>query len=820
MLLAGADYRKELQRSMARLDTENLYSVCDPNSFDFKTTADIADGPEIIGQPRAVEAITFGVELRGDGYNIFALGPEGIGKRFLVEHYLKSAALGRPKPPDVCYVNNLTDPNKPRLLTLPAGLATGLRGDIQRLIEDIAVALPRAFESEEYQSRLHDLEEAFQARPAKHFEDLRGKAKAQGIAMLQTPMGFAFAPLKNEEVIPVEEFQKLAAEERERITKTIDELQDEMQKIFRQLGRWQKELREKLRELNRETASFTIDHMIDETAARYRDHVTVRTYLGEIRKDIAEHAKEFLQLHEGQPSRPGLPPSVSDSAAVRRYGINVLVDNGGLAGAPVLYEDHPTFENLIGRIEHIAHMGTLITDFNLIRAGALHRANGGFLVLDARKVLQMSFAWEALKRALQARQLRIESVGQALSLVTTVSLEPEPLPLSVKVILIGDPELYYLLCRFDPEFSGLFKVSADFDDQTERSADTQQRFARLVASLSRKHGLRPLDPAGVARLIEHSSRLAGDAQRMDLGIGDLTDLLRESDYEAIKAAVPIVTGAEVQRAIDARTFRADRIRERMREGILRNTIFVDTDGHAAGQVNGLSVLQLGRFEFGQPVRITARVRPGKGEIIDIEREVELGGPLHSKGVLILSAFLGSRYAPDFPLALSAALVFEQSYSGVEGDSASSAELYALLSAISGIPIRQSLAVTGSVNQHGQVQPIGGVNEKIEGFFDICARRGLTGSQGVLIPSANVKNLMLRHDVVEAVRSGVFHVYSVDTIDQGIEILTGVPHGVRDAAGAYAPGTIGALVQGQLREMAEKQIGFTRALQGGPGGNPS
>jgi predicted ATP-dependent protease len=614
--------------------------------------------------------------------------------------------------------------------------------------------------------------------------------------MLQTPMGFAFAPLKKEEVLPVEEFEKFEPEERARITADVEELQEDLQKILRQLGRWQKELRERLRQLNREAASFAIGHLIDEVAARYKEHAPVQTYLNDIRSDVSDHAKEFLQLHEGQHAGQGSLASISDRAALRRYGVNVLVDNGPLEGAPVLYEDHPTYENLIGRIEHIAQMGTLITDFNLIRAGALHRANGGFLVLDALKVLQMPFAWEALKRALQARQLRIESIGQALSLVSTVSLEPETLPLSVKVVLIGDPHLYYMLCRFDPEFSGLFKVSADFDDQTERCDANHQKYAQLIASISRKHALRPVDREGVARLIEHSSRLANDAQRLDLGIGDLADLLRESDYEADKAGVQTVGSGEVQRAIDARTFRSDRIRDRMREGILRNTTFVDTDGEATGQINGLSVLQLGRFAFGQPVRITARVRPGKGEV--------------------LSAFLGARYAADFPLALTATVVFEQSYSGVEGDSASSTELYALLSAISGKPIRQYFAVTGSVNQHGHVQPIGGVNEKIEGFFDICSKRGLTGSQGVLIPASNVKHLMLRRDVVEAVRSGVFHVYSVETVDQGIEILTGVPHGVRDAAGNYPQGTIGALVQDRLREMAQRQLAFVKALQGEPG----
>ena len=795
------------------LNAESLYTACDPESFTFRTTSDMADGPEIMGQPRAVNAVEFGVQLRGEGYNIFALGPEGFGRRFLVEHYLNAAARQRPKPPDVCYVNNLDDPNKPRLLTLPAGLATALKDNVERLIEDIGLGLPRAFESEEYQSRLHALEGEFQTRPAKNFEDLRSKARERNIAMLQTPTGVAFAPLKDGEVLPAEQFGKLDVAERDRIQKDVEALQEETQKILRQMARWEKELREKVRELNHEVASFAIGHLIDDLAARYTEYPTVLKHLEVIRNDVTRHAREFLQLHEMQSNPAGQEAEIPERSLSHRYRINVLVDNGKLEGAPVLYEDHPTYENLLGRIEHTSRMGTLVTDFNLIRAGALHRANGGFLVLDARKVLLMPFAWDGLKRALQAHQIRIESLGQVLSLISTVSLEPEPLPLSVKVILIGDASLYYQLCRFDPEFGGLFKVSADFDDQTERSADGQQHYARLVASLARKHDLRPLDRGAVARLIEYSSRLAGDAQRLDLGVGNLADLLRESDFEAEKASAGIVTYAEVQKAIDARIFRADRIRERMRDGILRRTIFIDTEGEAAGQINGLSVLQLGRFAFGQPVRITARVRPGKGEVIDIEREVELGGPLHSKGVLILSSFLGSRYAGDFPLALSASLVFEQSYTGVEGDSASSTELYALLSAIAGVPIRQYLAVTGSVNQYGQVQPIGGVNEKIEGFFDICNQRGLTGNQGVLIPASNVKHLMLRADVVAAVKAGRFHVYAVETIDQGIEILTGIPHGARGASGNYPKETIGARVQEHLKEMARKQIAFVKAIEG-------
>jgi lon-related putative ATP-dependent protease len=731
---------------------------------------------------------------------------------------LKAAAGRRPKPPDVCYANNIKEPGKPRLLTLPAGSAAPFREDVRRLIEDIAAALPRAFEGEDYQSRLHGLNDEYRGRPAKELEELRKKAHERGIAMLQTPMGFAFAPIADDEVIPADQFEKLDPEERERIQRDVQELEADVQKVLRGTARSERDLREKVRELNREVASFAVGQFFDELAARYEAFEGVPEHLEEIRADVTAQAREFLQLHEAQDSGKASAGAIAETPLFRRYRINVLVDNAALDGAPVLFEDHPTYENLVGRIEHLAQMGTLITDFNLIRPGALHRANGGFLILDARKVLQMPFAWDGLKRALKARQVRIESLGQALSMVSTVSLEPQPLPLDIKVVLIGDPELYYLLSGLDPEFSGLFKVSADFDDRTVRSPESQGQYARLVASLVRKQELRPFEAGAVARLVEYSSRRAGDAERLDLGIGDVADLLRESDFHAGKAGLEAVGAAVVQRAIDARTFRADRIRERMREGILRKTIFIDTAGTAVGQVNGLSVLQLARFAFGQPSRITARVRPGKGEVVNIEREVDLSGPLHSKGVLILSAFLGARYAAGFPLALSASLVFEQSYGGVDGDSASSAELYALLSALSAIPIRQDLAVTGSVNQFGQVQPIGGVNEKIEGFFDVCAARGLTGTQGVLIPASNVKHLMLRRDVVDAARAGTFHIHGVETVDEGIEVLTGVPHGVRGGTGSYPDSSVGAVVEGRLRDMARLQAAFAKSVEG-EGGRP-
>jgi lon-related putative ATP-dependent protease len=509
------------------------------------------------------------------------------------------------------------------------------------------------------------------------------------------------------------------------------------------------------------------------------------------------------------PASPG-KRGVSIEAFLRRYQVNLLVDNSNLEGAPIIFEDNPTYQNLLGRVENIARMGTLLTDFTLIKPGALHLANGGYLILDARKVLLQPYVWDALKRALDSGQIRIESPSQMLGLLSTVSLEPEPIELNVKIALLGDRMLYYLLSQGDPEFYELFKVQADFAEEIPRSVENQQLYAQMIATLARKKKLRPLDKAAVARVIEHSARQVSDAERLSIQVNSIVDLLQEAEYWAGENDNSHIHAVDVQKAIDAHIYRADRVRERYQENILRNTIMISTEGFQVGQINGLSVVQLGDFAFGFPSRITASVRRGKGDVINIEREVELSGPIHSKGVLILAGFLGQRFGSEQKLALSASLVFEQSYSGVEGDSASSAELYALLSALSGVPINQSLAVTGSVNQHGLVQAIGGVNEKIEGYFDICRARGLSGDQGVMIPETNTKHLMLRKDVRDAVEAGKFNIYPIEKIDQGIELLTGIPMGEPDDEGKYPADTISGRVQSRLEQLAEEETSAEQA----------
>ena len=794
------------------LAADALYKRSDPQSFDFETTADIEDGLEIVGQPRAVESVRFAIGMTHEGYNVFALGAPGTGRQFIVEHFLKEEAANRPVPPEFCYVSNFKDPNKPRLLRLPKGTSGQLKKDMIELVEEILTALPAAFESEEFQARLRSTQQEFKERHAQKLEKLQENAKSKNLAMLQTPAGIVFAPVQNGEVISQEAYQEIPAEERSRLEKDIEDSQQALQVIINTLPRLEREVRRRVRELHKEITEFSVGHLLDELREKYAGFSPIVSYLNAVQADLTDTAGEFMQPPDPQ---KGMASPQEGTPAIRRYGVNILVDHSDAEGAPVVYEDHPVHDNLLGRIEHRSQMGTLVTDFNLIKPGALHQANGGFLIIDARRVLLQASSWEGLKRTLKSGQIKIESPGAALGVVSTVSLEPEPVPLDIKVVLIGDRTLYYLLCQHDPDFAGLFKVAADFDDRLDRSAKNEQLYARLIAGLVRKDALRPFERGAVARVIEHSARLAGDSERLSGHIGKLGDLLRECDYWARIADKNTVSIGEVDRAIDAQVRRVDRVQERLREDILRETISIDTAGAQVGQVNGLAVLQMGDFAFGKASRITARIRLGKGEVLDIEREVELSGPIHSKGVLILSGFLGARYAAERPLSLSATLVFEQSYSGVDGDSASSTELYALLSAISGVAIRQTLAVTGSVNQHGQVQAIGGANHKIEGFFDLCNARGLTGDQGVMIPRSNVKHLMLRKDVIEAVAAGQFHVYPIETIDEGIELLTGIEAGQPDDTGLFPPETINGRVDGKLRKLAEAQIEFNMFRESPP-----
>jgi lon-related putative ATP-dependent protease len=789
-----------------------LVRRADTAALGFATTADLEAMEGIVGQDRAAEAVEFAIDMTREGYNLFALGPEGIGKSTLVRGALERRAAGEPTPDDWVYVNNFARSQQPRALRLPPGRGADLRDRMDLLLVELRSAIPAAFESDEYRSRKEAVEDALRERRERAIADFEAEAARRDIALIRTPVGVGLTMTRAGEVLRPEEFERLPSDERERRKADMARFEGELQGVLSRIPRWEREKREQLRELNRTVTGAAVGHLLEEIRAAFADLPAVAEYLGAVEADIVENAEEFVAAGAETGT---LPPALrallaDDGPGFRRYQVNLLVDRRGQQGAPVIYEDNPTFANVVGRAEHVATLGgALATNFTLLRAGALHRANGGYLVLDARKVLTTPFTWDGLKRALRSRELRVESPAQSLGLLSTVSLEPEPIPLGVKVALIGDRILYYLLCSLDPDFLELFKVEADFEDELDRTPEVERLYAQVLATISRRDGLRPLDASGVGRVIEFAARRAGDAAKVSTHMRSLVDLLEESDRWAARGGRDVIAAADVQAALDAKIRRSSRVKERIREAVARDVIRIATDGAVIGQVNGLSVQQLGDLAFGSPSRITCSVRLGTGEVVDIEREVELGGPIHSKGVLILSGFLGGRYAGGAPLSLRASLVFEQSYSGVEGDSASLAELCALLSAIGGAPIRQSIALTGSVDQLGNVQAIGGVNEKIEGFFDICAGRGLTGEQGVLIPASNAAHLMLRADVVTAAAEGRFHVWAVHTVDQALELLTGLPPGDRDAEGRYAGGTVNAAVEARLVEFAARAREFAK-----------
>ncbi|MBS0485585.1 MAG: AAA family ATPase [Proteobacteria bacterium] len=785
--------------TMIPLETQQLHRACDPDQFSFRTTAEVADLTDIIGQARAMDAVRFGSDIRRDGYNLFVLGSSGMGKHSLVKQFLESRANREAEPADWCYLNNFTQPHKPKVLKLPCGKGEELRQHMERLVDYLRSAVPVQFESEEYRNRISAIQQEYNERQEREIAELGEEAEKKEIILLRTPEGFALAPGRNREVIPPDEYDKLPQEKKDRIEADISELQTHLEKILSHLPQRRRERSERIKQLNYEMMLSSVAHMIDELRAIYAGLPGVLAYLDAVQQDMVMHVDDFRKPDESI-NISGM--SVVTHQTFNNYQVNVLTSNHHKAGAPVISEDNPTYSNLVGRVEHISQFGALVTNFTLIKPGALHRANGGYLLLDIRKVLMQPFAWEGLKRALQARKIHIESLGQVYSLVSTVSLEPEPVPLDVKVVLFGQRMFYYLLQEYDPEFKELFKVAADFEETIERTPENDFLYAQLIATLTRKEGLLPYDRHAVARVIDHSARLTGDSQKLSMHMRSIADLLHEADYWARANNSDAVRASDVQQAIDAQIRRQDRIRDRLYEAIQRDILMIATHGAVTGQVNGLSVIELGGFAFAQPARITATTRFGKGDVINVEREVKLSGAIHSKGVFILSSFLAARYAKDQPLALSASLAFEQSYGMIDGDSASLAELCALLSNLADAPVNQALAVTGSINQLGQVQAIGAVNEKIEGFFDICNARGLTGDQGVLIPAANVQHLMLRRNVVAAAAAGKFHIYAVADIDQAIALLTGLAAGEADANGEYPHGSINGLVAARLSELGK------------------
>ena len=784
---------------------------CDPTALSpAPDAATNAAGAGVVGQPRASAALAFGIAMSSPGHHVFVSGPPGSGRRSLVRQAITAhLAHGGVQRSDWVYVHNFEKAHQPIALNLPAGKGAALRSDLRSMVEELRVTIPAAFESEEYATSLERLNHDLKTRAEQGLGAVGAQARLRGLAMLRTPVGFSFAPRKGDEVMTGEEFEALPAEERQRLEQAVTELQEQLVHALRASMRLSKEHADRVRALSRATTQLAVDHAVAELQPRYQEQPAVMRHLQAVRAAVIDDADAFRNRDDGN--------TAAQTEELGRYAVNLLVDAGGSDGTPLIEADLPSYQNLIGRIDHVAQFGTLVTDFRHIKAGQLHRANGGYLMVDALKLLTQPFAWSALKRALLRREILIESVAEMFSLVSTVQLEPQPIRLEVKVVLVGDREICQLLQTQDPEFDELFRVVADLDDDMPRDADTQRAMAETLAAQAREAGLLTPSPAALASLIDHSARRSGDATRLDAGVRRLIDLLHEADHLTRHPALarnpgepPYAIGAAaVEAAIAARRSRASRVDERLRNAMMRDLLAVATQGERVGQVNGLAAYSVGDEDFGMPTRITATTRLGDGQVMDIQRETRLGGPLHAKGVLILSSFLAARYSRLQIHSIVGSLVFEQTYGLIEGDSASLAELAALMSSIGHIDVRQGVAVTGSVNQFGQAQAVGGINEKIEAFFDLCAARGLDGRQGVILPESNRSQLMLRDDVVAAVAAGRFSVHAVRTIDDALEVLTGLSAGdpaIADDA------TVNGRIARRMREFSMLRRGEPRFLR--------
>jgi lon-related putative ATP-dependent protease len=793
----------------AAVSPEQLRRRVDPAGLP-PTTTDVPPLEGTIGQPRALDAIAFGLEIRSPGYNLFVAGPTGSGRERTIHDFLRQFAPGRPAPSDWVYVYNFAQADHPHVIRLPQGRGRTFAADLDSFLEAGQRDIPRAFESEDYEHRRREaLSELTRQRDAL-FDQLQAEAADQGFAIEMTSSGIVIVPISQGKPLSDEEFHRLPVQRRQEMEQRSAALQERTAAMLRKVRQMQKEASERVRQLDRDVALFAVGPHLDELRETYADQPELLAYLDQLQRDLPEHLDDF-RGSEGEAQQQvllSLLPGRPREEHLARYRVNVLVDNDASEGAPVIVERNPTYHNLIGRIDYRATFGALVTDFRQIKPGALQRANGGFLVLQALDILAAPFAWEALKRSLISSEVTIENLGEQYSTLPTERLQPEPIPLDVKVILLGPPEVYALLYRLDPDFQELFKVKADFAPDMDWDEEHQGLYVAFISRRVRDEGLHHFDREAVARVIEHGARLREDQRKLSSRLRDIADVVSEANYWAGKAGHDLVQVADVEQAIARRKYRSNLIEERVGEMIDNGTIMIDTTGARGAQVNGVAVIDLGGYAFGMPSRISARVSPGRGSVQSIEREIKLSGPIHSKGFMILSGYLAGQYSQQYPLSIAATITFEQSYDEVEGDSASSTELYALLSALSGLPLSQGVAVTGSVNQHGEIQAVGGVTPKIEGFFAVCKAKGLTGEQGIIIPAANVPNLMLADEVIEAVRAGQFHVWAVRTIDEGIELLTGHPAGQPGPDGQYAEGTVHRLVEGRLREYAERLRAFS------------
>lgn len=806
--------------AITKLTSDQLYRKCDASKFDFNSTADLEERLSALGQDRAIRAVELGVHIKSRGYNLFCLGPEGTGKTSLVQRVLEQEAKKRPTPDEWAYVYNFEEPYKPLAISFPAGTACDFAKDIDELIFELSTTLPALIESDEYKAALGIIRQKYKSKKEEYVNVLQRKAKGKRVSLLHMQMGLVVAPMKDGEVLSPDAFDELPDDEKQLIMDDLNAMQEEIENATQTLPHWEEKQKREIDALREKFVKSAVKEPIDTLREKYRKLPQATKFLRAIQKNILENVDEYVpepkaptNTNEDDPLQVLLSKvKQPEEDKFSKLKVNVIVKHKPDSGAPIVTLDHPTQGNLVGKVERIQQYGALLTDFTLIKGGALHRANGGFLLLDARKVLEQPFAWDSLKRAIASKCIKIEAPSEETSF-TTISLDPQPIPLDVKVVLTGDFEIYDLLCERDPDFRDFFKVEADFGIIMDRNDENEIEYAKLIGSLSKKKGLRSLNKQAVARVIEYASRLAGSSHKLTAHISSIGDLLREADYWARQSKSKQIGKNHIDQAIDEQIYRSDRIKTEMLEQIDKGTILMDVQGERVGQINGLVVYDFSSYSFGKPARITTQVRIGKGDFVDIEREIAMSGPIHTKGVLILKSLLSNRFAKHMPLSLSASIVFEQSYGGVDGDSASSTEYYCMLSAITGVPIKQNIAVTGSINQFGEIQPIGGVNEKIEGFFDVCKHSGLTGTQGVIIPRTNIESLMLRADILQAVDDGKFSIYAIDTVDDGIEILTGIKAGIPDAKGEYPKGTINRMVQDSLKQFYADYARYAKETHG-------
>lgn len=785
------------------LPAEKLRRVCEPKNFSFKDTSQIPASRDLIGQQRAVDAVKFGLRIQLDGYNIYMAGESGEGKtRYALDMAMKHAK-NRNVPDDWCYVYNFEDSSRPKAIHLPAGKGRDFKRDMEEFVKILEQEIIKAFEGEDYEEERTKIIKQFKEKKEELVGILNQGAQEHGFNVRITNTGLYFIPVVNGEPVSEEQFKELGPDERAEITARSEELQKEAYGIIRKMKELELEAEEAVKEWENQIALFAVGMHIDNLKERYRDYSEIVRYFQNVQDDILDNLDSFREEEASDEAQVTLPALFKRSSnPTERYRVNLLVDNSRLEGAPVIVDYNPNYYNLMGRVDYENEFGVVTSDYSMIKPGLFHQANGGFLILQVLDILNNPQSWESIKRTLKTRQVAIENIKEQMGLMAVSPIKPEPIPVDVKIILVGSSLLYHALYEYDRDFAKLFKIKADFDDSMEWNDENIQRLAGFISAFCRKEGICHFDPSGVAEVVQYCSWLVQDQEKLTARFNEIVNILAEAAAWCEIDGCTLVNGSHVKKAIREKLRRSGKYDEDLQELLKNGTIMIDTDGEVVGQINGLSVLDVGDYMFGKPSRITAATYMGKSGIVNIEREVDMSGVTHTKGVMILSGYIGQKYAQDIPLSLTASICFEQLYSGVDGDSASSTELYAILSSLSGLPIKQGIAVTGSVNQRGEIQPIGGATQKIEGFFEICKFRGLTGRQGVIIPIQNVRNLVLNDDVVEAVSKGLFHIYAVRDVDEGIEILTGVPAGKKQSDGTYPEGTVNALVFGKLRKFAE------------------